>query len=156
GASHAITPRTDALNLIKVLRTIYKFRSVRGAVHISSTYRANHMDARMMIENVRWAMNETLRIFWQGDREAVARAIRELLQFDVPCVGVFEDVASSAAREPTAGLKACATSATQVRPPRSPLGSASRRSAGRASAGSWPASVRPRARRRQLVNASVS
>jgi hypothetical protein len=45
-----------------------------------------------MIENVRWAMNETLRIFWQGDREAVARAIRELLQFDVPCIGVFDDV----------------------------------------------------------------
>lgn len=90
--SHAITPRSDALNLIKVLRTIYKFRSARGAVHISSTYKANHMDARMMIENVRWAMNETLRVFWQGDRQAVAKAIRELLQFDVPCVGVFEDV----------------------------------------------------------------
>jgi hypothetical protein len=92
GATHALSPRSDALTLVKVLRTIYKFRSARGAVHISSTYRANHMDARMMIENVRWAMNETLRVFWQGDREAVARAIRELLQFDVPCVGVFEDI----------------------------------------------------------------
>jgi hypothetical protein len=49
------------------------------------------MDARLMIENVRWAMNETLRVFWTGDRETVAKAIRELLQFDVPCVGVFED-----------------------------------------------------------------
>ena len=92
GLPHAITPRSTALNLIKVLRTVYKFRSARGAVHISSTYRANHMDARMMIENVRWAMNETLRVFGQGDRQAVAKAIRELLQFDVPCVGVFEDV----------------------------------------------------------------
>jgi hypothetical protein len=52
----------------------------------------DHMDARLMIENVRWAMNETLRIFWTGDRETVAKAIRELLQFDVPCVGVFGDV----------------------------------------------------------------
>jgi hypothetical protein len=33
-----------------------------------------------------------LRLFWRGDREAVARAIRELLQFDVPCIGKFEDV----------------------------------------------------------------
>jgi hypothetical protein len=32
-------------------------------------------------------MNETLRIFWNGDRELVAKAIRELLQFDVPCIG---------------------------------------------------------------------
>ena len=90
---HAITPRRTALHLVRVLRTIYKFRSERGAVHVSPTYSPNHMDARLMIENVRWAMNETLRVFWTGkDRECVARAIRELLQFDVPCVGVFEDV----------------------------------------------------------------
>jgi hypothetical protein len=48
------------------------------------------MDARFMIEAVRWCMNETLRIFWKGDRELVAKAIRELLQFDVPCIGKFE------------------------------------------------------------------
>jgi len=90
---HAIAPRRTALHLVRVLRTIYKFRSERGAVHISPTYSPNHMDARLIIENVRWAMNETLRVFWTGkDRECVARAIRELLQFDVPCVGVFEDV----------------------------------------------------------------
>jgi hypothetical protein len=49
------------------------------------------MDSKLVIECVRWAMNETLRLFWQGDRETVAKAIRELLQFDVPCVGVFEE-----------------------------------------------------------------
>jgi hypothetical protein len=90
--AHHINPRHDALHLEKVLRVIYKFRSQRGAVHISPSYQANHMDARFMIEAVRWAMNETLRIFWNGDREAVAKAIREILQFDVPCIGKFEDV----------------------------------------------------------------
>jgi hypothetical protein len=90
--THALEPRQTALHLLKVLQTIYKFRSQRGGVHISATYGPNQMDARMMIENVRWAMNETLRVFWSGDREAVAKAIRELLQFDVPCVGVFEEV----------------------------------------------------------------
>lgn len=88
--AHAITPRHDAIHLIKVLRTIYKFRSQRGAVHISPSYQPNHMDSKLVIECVRWAMNETLRIFWRGDREVVAKAIRELLQFDVPCVGSFE------------------------------------------------------------------
>jgi len=34
-------------------------------------------------------MNEFLRIFWNGNREEVAKAIRELLQFDVPVVGIF-------------------------------------------------------------------
>ena len=92
GVKHLLLPRRTALHLIKVLRTIYKFRSQRGAIHISPTYGPNHMDARMMIENVRWAMNETLRVFGQGDPEAIAKAIRELLQFNVPCIGVFEEV----------------------------------------------------------------
>lgn len=87
---HAIQPRRDALHLAKVLRTIYKFRSQRGAVHITPTYEANSMDAKFLIESVRWCMMETLRIFWQGDREKVAKAIRELLQFDVPCIGTFQ------------------------------------------------------------------
>ena len=90
--AHAMLPRYGALHLVKVLQTIYKFRSQRGAVHISPSYGPNHMDAKLVVEAVRWCMNETLRIFWTGDREAVARAVRELLQFDVPCVGKFEQV----------------------------------------------------------------
>lgn len=89
---HAITPRHDALHLARVLRTVYKFRSQRGAVHISPTYTPNHMDSKFLIESVRWCMNETLRIFWQGDRDKVAKTIRELLQFDVPCIGKYENV----------------------------------------------------------------
>lgn len=91
-AAHTISPRHDAIHLARALRTVYKFRSQRGAVHITPNYSPNHMDSKLIIEVIRWAMNETLRLFWQGDRDAVAKAIRELLQFDVPCVGVFEDV----------------------------------------------------------------
>lgn len=89
-APHKLSPRQDPLILVRCLRTIYKLRSKRGAVHISPSYSANEMDSRYMIESIRWCMNETLRIFWLGDREAVAKAIRELIQFDVPCVGRFE------------------------------------------------------------------
>jgi hypothetical protein len=89
--THAIAPRHNSLHICRVLRTVYKFRSQRGAVHISPTYTPNHMDSRLIVECVRWAMNETLRLFWNGDREVVARAIRELLQFEVPCVGVYQD-----------------------------------------------------------------
>jgi len=89
-SDHRILPRSDALHIARVLRTIYKFRSQRGAVHISPTYTPNHMDSKLVIELVRWAMNELLRVFWTGDREAVAKAIRELLQFDVPAIGVFD------------------------------------------------------------------
>jgi hypothetical protein len=89
---HALQPRQTALHLGKVIRTVYKFRSARGAVHISPTYRANHMDSRLVLEGVRWLFAEALRIWWKDDREKVASAIRELIQFDVPAVGKFEDV----------------------------------------------------------------
>jgi hypothetical protein len=91
--AHAINPRHDSLHIAKVLRTTYKFRSQRGGVHISPTYKPNHMDSKVIMDMVRWCFAETLRLFWKGsDREQVAKAIRELLQFDVPCIGKFEEV----------------------------------------------------------------
>jgi hypothetical protein len=89
--AHKIQPRHNALHLCRVLRTIYKLRSQRGAVHISPNYAANHMDARLMVESVRWCFNEVLRLYWCGDRDAVAKVVREILDFDVPCIGKFED-----------------------------------------------------------------
>ena len=91
--AHSMNPRRDALHLAKVLRTTYKFRSQRGGVHISPTYKPNHMDSKLIADLAQWAFAETLRLFWKGsDREQVAKAIRELLQFDVPCIGKFEDI----------------------------------------------------------------
>ena len=84
--------RKEVAHIAKVLQSIYKFRSQRGAVHISIKYSPNHMDSKYLIEAVRWCMNEILRIFWNSDRDEVAKVIRELLQFDVPCIGVYEDV----------------------------------------------------------------
>jgi len=87
---HVLQPRQHALHVARVLRTIYKFRSQRGAIHISPTYTPTPMDSKFLIEAVRWCLNETVRLFWQGDREQAAKAIREILQFDVPCIGTFE------------------------------------------------------------------
>lgn len=90
--THAVQPRHDAIHVGKVLGTIYKFRSQRGAIHISPTYKPNHMDSKFIVDGVRWLFMETLRVFWKGaNREHVAKAIRELLQFDVPAVAKFED-----------------------------------------------------------------
>jgi len=88
---HALN-RKDVSHLSSVLGAIYEFRSDRGAVHISPTYSPNHMDSKYLIESIRWCMNEMLRIFWNGDREEVAKTIRELLQFDVPCIGAYGDI----------------------------------------------------------------
>ncbi|ABC81243.1 hypothetical protein [Anaeromyxobacter dehalogenans] len=91
---HAIQPRSDALHLARILRSIYKFRSDRGVAHLSSTYDANHMDSRLIAETVRWAMNEALRIFAangrdEQEREEIARTVRELLRFEVPCIAKY-------------------------------------------------------------------
>lgn len=85
---HALN-RREVSHIARVMQSIYKFRSQRGAVHISPTYTPNHMDSKYTVEAVRWVMNELLRIFWNGNREDVAKTIRELLQFDVPCVGLY-------------------------------------------------------------------
>lgn len=89
--NHAFPNRKAALHLCKVLRTIYKFRSDRGAVHIDPNYTANELDSRLVIEDCKWALSELLRIFWSGERKEVARAIREILRYEVPAVGRYGD-----------------------------------------------------------------
>jgi hypothetical protein len=88
---HAIA-RTDSLHMARILASIYKFRSARGVAHLSPTYTANQMDSRLIVETVRWCFNETLRIFGFGDREEIARVVRELLRFEVPCIGKYGDI----------------------------------------------------------------
>ncbi len=49
------------------------------------------MDAKLIIEEVRWCLNDVIRLFWSGDKNEAARTVRELLEFDVPCIGKFGD-----------------------------------------------------------------
>lgn len=84
--SHTLTPRRTALHLCKALRTTYKFRSQRGAVHIDPDYTANELDSMLIVGIVRWVMSEILRVFWRGSTAVVASAIREIVRFDVPAV----------------------------------------------------------------------
>lgn len=88
---HKFPETKSAIHICKVLRTIYKFRSDRGAVHIDPLYTANQLDSHLVIENSRWVLSELLRIFWSGDRENVAKAIREILTFQIPAVGKYGD-----------------------------------------------------------------
>ncbi|MFN8516486.1 MAG: hypothetical protein U0841_28675 [Chloroflexia bacterium] len=89
---HHISPRHDGIHIARVLRMVYKFRSQRGVVHITPYYTPNHMDSKLVIECVRWGMNEVIRLFWRGNKDLAAKAIKEILQFEVPCIGKFEDV----------------------------------------------------------------
>jgi len=87
--SHLFSNRKALLHICRVLRTIYKFRSDRGAVHIDPDYSANHIDSKLVVENSRWALSEILRLFWTGDRSQVAKAIKQIVQFDIPVIGEY-------------------------------------------------------------------
>src|ERR1700738_4405613 len=87
---HRFPRAKSAKHIARVLRTIYKFRSDRGAIHIDPEYSANQLDARLVMDACRWVLSEILRVFWTGDQRQVARAIREILQYEVPAVGSYE------------------------------------------------------------------
>jgi hypothetical protein len=84
--SHAFPHRRSALHLCRTLRTLYKLRSQRGAVHIDPDYSANELDSALVVGLVRWIVAELLRIFWSGNTADVARAIREIVRFEVPAI----------------------------------------------------------------------
>src|SRR5205823_9268028 len=71
-AQHLFPQRHTMVNMAKVTRAVYKLRSTRGAIHISPTYKANHMDSKLVLEGVRWLFSETLRVWWSSDKEQVA------------------------------------------------------------------------------------
>ena len=45
-----------------------------------------------MIECVRWLFSEILRLYAQASQEEVAKIIREICDFDVPCIGKYENI----------------------------------------------------------------
>jgi hypothetical protein len=89
--SHAFPLRRAALHVCRVLRTVYNFRSQRGAVHIDPDYTANELDSGMVVANVRWLTAEMLRLFWTSDPKSVSRAVREIVRYQVPAVLSFDD-----------------------------------------------------------------
>lgn len=45
---------------------------------------------KLVLENCRWVISEFLRVFWTADRRQVAAAIRRIVQYDVPVIGVYD------------------------------------------------------------------
>jgi hypothetical protein len=88
--SHSYPDRKSAQHTSRIIRSIYKFRSDRGAVHIDPSYTANHLDSKLVLENCRWVMSEILRIFWTNDRSKVASLIRDLIEFDQIIIGDYD------------------------------------------------------------------
>ena len=76
----------DRQHIFRLIETIYKFRSDRGAVHISATYDANSMDSMLIIHGGKWILGEFLRIAWNQDRDIVAGVIEQLVQLEISLI----------------------------------------------------------------------
>jgi hypothetical protein len=61
--SHVLGQK-DRLHITKAIDTVYKFRSDRGAVHISPTYTADYMDSMLVVHVGKWILAEFLRLAW--------------------------------------------------------------------------------------------
>lgn len=88
---HHYPDKQSAKHTCKVLRAMYKFRSDRGAVHIDPNYTANHLDAKFMLENANWVMAEIIRLFWKGAKPDASKIIRNIIQYDIPCIKEIDD-----------------------------------------------------------------
>ncbi len=90
--THNFPEPQAAIHMAKVLRSIYKMRSQRGAVHVSPTYTANEIDSRLIIESARWILAELLRLFVAAHKDEVASMIKEIARFPNPLIRAYEDI----------------------------------------------------------------
>ncbi|BCL37114.1 hypothetical protein [Nostoc sp. MS1] len=72
----------DRYHLAKVIEVVYRFRSDRGAVHISTEYTANYMDSMLVLHASKWIFAEFLRLVWNRDRKIVAETIAQIVQLE--------------------------------------------------------------------------
>jgi len=88
--THFFPDKQASRHLCRAIRTVYKFRSQRGAIHIDPEYTANEMDSTLVVGLSRWIISEILRIFCSEDRNEIAEAIREITCYKVPSVLVMD------------------------------------------------------------------
>jgi hypothetical protein len=79
--SHKLNEK-DRFHISKAIEVVYKFRSDRGAVHISAVHTANHIDSVFVLHAGKWILAEFLRLVWNQDKEEIARVIEQLAQLD--------------------------------------------------------------------------
>ena len=79
--SHILAVK-DRHHIAKVIRVLYKFRSDRGAVHISPFYSANELDSVLVLHVGKWLFSEFLRLAWNKDRKIIAETIQRIVRLE--------------------------------------------------------------------------
>ncbi len=85
-ATHLYPDRQALNHIVKVIKSAYKLRSQRGAVHVTPKYTADEIDSRYILECCRWILADILRLFAGTTKKEVAELIQELAQYPVPLV----------------------------------------------------------------------
>ena len=79
--THALSSK-QRRHIAKVIEVVYKFRSDRGAVHISPDYTANFMDSMFVIHAGKWMFAELLNLALKLDRKDVAQIIEQVVALE--------------------------------------------------------------------------
>jgi hypothetical protein len=79
--------RRQREHVLKAIGLIYKFRSDRGAVHISPKLTANYMDSMLVVHCGKWLLAEFLglaflRYSWAASENELAELIEQLVQLE--------------------------------------------------------------------------
>jgi len=77
----------DRDHFCQIVQITYKFRNNRGVAHISPTYSANHIDAMLVVANVKWMFAEFLRLVrWNENSSQIAITIESITQLEHPLI----------------------------------------------------------------------
>ena len=87
---HAFPERKAALHINGSFVSFTSSVQIAAQYISDPDYTANHLDSKLVLENCRWVISEFLRVFWTADRRQVAVAIRRIVQYDIPVIGVYD------------------------------------------------------------------
>lgn len=72
----------DRQHIMKMIESIYKLRSDRGFVHISTKHDANYLESMLIIHGAKWILSDFLRIAWNDDKLVVGEVISSIAQME--------------------------------------------------------------------------
>jgi hypothetical protein len=82
----------DRYHICRAIRLLYKFRSDRGSVHISTFYTADYMDSMFMVHAAKWIFAEFLRLAWNKDKAIIADTIAQIVQLEYSLIHELDGV----------------------------------------------------------------
>ena len=82
---HKYINRRSSLHCAKIIRSVYKLRSQRGAVHLSAEFTADKIDSKLILDNCKWLLFEILRNE-NINTETLVRLLNELTTLEHPII----------------------------------------------------------------------